>query len=91
VEEAPEWRRRIDELPNLQLLTAGENTAKGDLAPVVWASTQLEAATREMRLAEGDLDPLPESLAEFFDWFDNRRKLQEVRLRKLLTVEAAQS
>ncbi len=90
-EGAQDWRRRMDELANLQLLTAGENTAKGDLDPVTWASTQLEAATRELRLAEGDLDPLPENLAGFFDWFDNRRALQEARLRKLLGVEASTS
>lgn len=93
-EQEPElWLRRLNELPNLQLLTAAENTAKGDLPPVEWATTQLEPATRDLRLAEGDLDPLPDGLHDFFDWFERRRRDQEARLRKLLgvPVESADS
>jgi hypothetical protein len=88
-EDARAWQARINELPNLQLLTPSENTAKGDLAPVEWATTQLDAATREMRLADGDLDPLPEDLAQFFEWFEQRRQAQEGRLRTLLGVPKA--
>lgn len=84
--DATDWLRRLNELPNLQLLTASENTAKGDLMPLTWAMTQLEAATRELRLAEGDLEPLPEELSDFFLWFESRRAAQEARLRKLLGI-----
>lgn len=89
-DDAELWLRRLNELPNLQLLTAAENTAKGDLPPIEWADTQLDAATRAMRLAEGDLDPLPGELAGFFGWFEARRHAQEGRLRKLLGIPASE-
>lgn len=81
-----DWDNSVNLLPNLQLLTAAENMAKGDLLPLDWASTQLDAATRDLRLAEGDLTALPRDAVNFLDWFEARRAGQEARLRKILNV-----
>jgi hypothetical protein len=90
-EPASLWTERIDQLPNLQLLSAAENTTKSELMPVEWAEAQLPISHRNLRLAEADLSPLPPDVPAWFKWWERRQKLQEARLRALVAVEASPS
>ncbi len=80
-------------LPNLQLLPGNVNIKKQAVMPRVWidgldsGSDEAQAAARrEAYLAEHDLHGLPDSMLDFPEFYETRKKRMRERLEALLGV-----
>jgi len=80
-------------LPNLQLLPGAVNIKKQAVMPRVWidgldsgSDAAQAAARREAYLAEHDLHGVPESMLEFPEFYETRKKRMRERLAVLLGV-----
>ena len=82
-----EYRARLNQLPNLQLLEGTVNSAKLDTHPLAWV-TALHADTvqRDAYLAGHDLLGLPEGMDQFLEFFELRRQRMSDRLVDLLQI-----
>ena len=79
----------VDRLPNLQLLEGAENVAKRAKLPSLWlAEKYQDGAIRSNYCALHDLGTIPESLADFDQFYAARRERLAARLRRLLVVTA---
>lgn len=78
----------VNLLPNLQLLAGTANIEKQDGLPAEWIDTAFpNEDKRATYLAENDLDGLPLDLADFADFFEQRK--QRVRGRLLAALGTA--
>lgn len=80
-------------LPNLQLLPGSVNIKKQAVMPRVWIDgldsgndAAQAAARREAYLAEHDLHGVPESMLDFPEFYETRKKRMRERLEQLLGV-----
>ncbi|HEU5001546.1 MAG TPA: DUF262 domain-containing protein [Actinomycetota bacterium] len=81
-----EYLARVDGLPNLQLLDGLPNVQKQDAMPAEWMAGPhfTSAAARQHYAAQNDLDGLGLDLADFLEFYDQRRERMAVRLGELL-------
>jgi hypothetical protein len=87
--EIDAYLRRVDMLPNLQLLPGGPNIEKSDSAPSDWIAGPHFPTSEKLAayLAENDLDDLPLELTEFLRFVEGRR--ERMRRRLLATLGPA--
>jgi hypothetical protein len=78
--------RRVDELPNLQLLDGIPNIQKQDVMPGEWLAGPhfTSEQAKEHYVEENDLNGLPGDLAGFLEFYDRRQERMAARLRALL-------
>lgn len=89
--EIDDYMKRVDQLPNLQLLPGGPNIEKSDMSPADWVEGP-HFPTDEKRstyLQENDLDGLPLELSRFLAFFEGRRVRMRQRLVTKLGPETA--
>lgn len=85
--DVDEYRDRVENLGNLQLLGGPENVQKRAMLPADWAAQQYpDPVARQAWLAGNDLAGLPADLEEFVPFFENRRSTLRARLTALLAV-----
>ena len=76
---------KVNRLANLQLLEGLENIGKQASLPSAWLDEAHEpGAVRDQYCATHDLGTVPESILDFPEFYEARRKRLEVKLRKLL-------
>jgi hypothetical protein len=86
------YRTAVDSLPNLQLLGSVPNVEKQAKLPSDWLASAFPTADqRATYLRDNDLDGLPLSLADFLDFYAQRRERMRQRLLKTLGVTEAAS
>jgi len=83
--ELDDWRRRSEQLPNLQLLDPADNINKAALLPAHWLSRVTGKHRAKYRVQ--DLGYLPEYLSDFEAFWDTRHLAMASRLRRLLGVK----
>lgn len=84
-DEMPDYRERMDLLPNLQLLEGPENQSKQDRLPATWLEEQIsDPAQREEFRARHDLHELGEGMLDFPAFYEARRQRLEAKLHDLL-------
>jgi len=82
-----EYRDRMNNLPNLQLLEGPVNTQKAERLPADWARLQYpDEQARNMYLSSHDMHDLPANLTDFLIFYEGRRDRMAARLRELLDV-----
>jgi hypothetical protein len=75
-----------DRLPNLQLLEGTLNLAKNDRPPIEWVQeTYVDMDKRRAMLERHDLGEVPQSAAQFMQFFNARRERMRKRLVDLLS------
>lgn len=86
IEEADieSYKKRVDLLPNLQLLPGLLNQEKSSMYPADWARDHLSDHKRQQYLEQYDLGDLPTDLIGFPGFFVTRRETFRQRLVKLL-------
>jgi hypothetical protein len=79
---------KADTLPNLQLLGGTPNVEKQASLPAAWLLGPhfTSSVQRETYVADNDLQDLPEDVTGFLDFYEQRRKRLEQRLRAALGV-----
>jgi hypothetical protein len=77
-----DWMWMCERLPNLQLLDTADNTHKSAKLPLDWISTLTPTTRKKYR--QQDLDYLPAKIADFEDFWYERRTRLEKRIRHLL-------
>ena len=83
---AEEYISRVNQLPNLQLLEGPYNQDKSDVLPHEWLARQYpDQAARNHYQEIHDLQDLPEDLVAFLNFFEQRKKRMEEKLRRALT------
>lgn len=90
--QVDDYRARVDQLPNLQLLQGGPNVEKSDTDPAAWVNGP-HFPTEEKRqryLQDNDLDGLPLELDKFLTFFEGRRARMRDRLMSLLGPEVSE-
>lgn len=84
-DQLDEYMGRVNRLPNLQLLEGPENESKRDRLPDAWIS---EFITDDQRRAEyiarHDLEGLGADVTAFPEFYEQRRKVLQSRLREVL-------
>lgn len=88
--EAEELSRRVDQLPNLQLMEGTINQQKSSKLPNDWLREHFATDTdRGYYIARHELGELPEGATEFESFLEARRQRMKERLAKLLGVTKA--
>lgn len=86
-DQVEDYRRRVDSLPNLQLLEGPVNVQKQSALPLAWVTATFpERKARDAYLALHDMQDLPNDLGGFLKFYDHRRGLMATRLGELLGV-----
>lgn len=89
IDKVDEFLGKVDALPNLQLLQGGPNIEKQATLPAAWLDgphfPTLES--RVQYVADNDLQDLPADVTNFLEFFDERRKRLEGRLKNALGVD----
>ena len=84
-EKLEDFIRRRDALANLQLLQGAENIEKRDKMPSMWLSMQFpDNEARQDYQRDHLLGDVPNSMVEFEEFWDARRKRLKKRIRELL-------
>ncbi|MDK3258183.1 DUF262 domain-containing protein [Blastococcus capsensis] len=81
------YTETVNLLPNLQLLAGTANIEKQDVLPADWIGSDTVFPTEEKRqgyLRENDLDGLPLDLANYLDFYEQRKARVRERLVKAL-------
>ena len=90
-EEKSEVRRKVNRLPNLQLLTGTRNSSKNTTLPRQWLDENFDSNRSRLDYAMnhdlGDLAAFPNDVRGFVAWYDGRRDLMLQRLRRVLGPE----
>jgi hypothetical protein len=91
-EKVEAYTETVNLLPNLQLLAGTVNIEKQDVLPADWIGSDTVFPTEEKRqayLRENDLDGLPLDLANYLDFFEQRKARVRERLIKALGASPA--
>jgi hypothetical protein len=89
-EQIAAFRRRAQEVPNLQLLTPAENESKGGRPPVAWLeSTFADEVERNAVCAFHHLGPVADDMTMFETFFDARQAKLASALRARLGIAVA--
>lgn len=86
------YTETVNLLPNLQLLAGTANIEKQDVLPADWIGSDTVFPTEEKRLnylRENDLDGLPLDLANYLDFYEQRKVRVRERLVKALGASPA--
>jgi hypothetical protein len=86
-EKVEAYTETVNLLPNLQLLAGTANIEKQDVLPADWIGSDTVFPTEEKRkgyLKENDLDGLPLDLANYLDFYEQRKARVRERLVKAL-------
>ncbi|MGQ4819491.1 hypothetical protein ACQ1ZK_20675, partial [Enterococcus faecium] len=81
------YTETVNLLPNLQLLAGTANIEKQDVLPADWIGSDTVFPTEEKRqgyVRENDLDGLPLDLANYLDFYEQRKARVRERLVKAL-------
>lgn len=82
--EIPEFQRRKDCLPNLQLLVEDENESKSDRLPGQWIAETMDADAASAYRDRHDLGEIPDDMTGFSAFYEARRDRLRDKLRRLL-------
>jgi hypothetical protein len=86
-EDAERLRVEAQQIPNLQLLTPGDNESKGGLSPGAWlVSAFPEETARSAVCAFHHFGEISDDLTAFEAWFERRRELLAAVIRSRLGV-----
>ena len=87
-ENIEEYVVKVDALPKLQLLAGLPNVEKQAMLPAEWLNGPHfpTPEAREAYISQNDLDALAGDLHGFLDFFENRRRRIEERLRRILNA-----
>lgn len=86
-DQIEKYRTAVDCLPNLQLLGGVPNIEKQASLPAEWLATAFPSdEQRATYLRENDLDGLPLDLADFLNFYNQRKEGMRQRLLKMLGV-----
>ena len=83
-DDIPEFQRRADRLPNLQLLDGPRNESKSDRLPGQWIAETMDAEQAGAWCERHDLGEIPADMAGFLTFYEARRDRLRDRLRRLL-------
>ena len=86
-DQVRKYRTVVDCLPNLQLLGGVSNTEKQAKLPTEWLAMAFPSDEQRVTyLRDNDLDGLPFDLADFLDFYAQRKERMRQRLLKTLGV-----
>lgn len=83
-DDIPEFQRRADCLPNLQLLDGPRNESKSDRLPGQWIAETMDAAAAGAYRDRHDLGEIPDDMTGFSAFYEARRDRLRDKLRRLL-------
>lgn len=83
-DDIPEFQRRKDCLPNLQLLVGDENESKSDRLPGQWIAETMDAEAASAWRERHDLGEIPDDMTGFGAFYEARCNRLRDRLRRLL-------
>ena len=86
-DDIPEYQRRADCLPNLQLLVGDKNESKSDRLPGQWIAETMDAEQASVYCERHDLGEIPGDMTGFGAFYEARRDRLRDKLRRLLDRE----
>lgn len=88
-DDVPDFRDRVNLLPNLQLLGGTANIEKQDKPPAEWMAATYTQDERRVYEQDNDLTDLPLDLTGFLDFYEARRARMRQRLKQQLQPATA--
>lgn len=84
-DQIPEFQRKAECVPNLQLLPASDNTSKSSRLPLEWIMERLpDPHQRDAYVERHDLGEIPAAITEFSTFYEARAARLAAKLKALL-------